>query len=63
MIYANSGYHDCPCSDCFEIAIGVYPDGTPALCSICEGVCNNETECQVEYEFDDGGDIEEPTQD
>lgn len=31
----NSGYHDCPCRDCFEIAIG----GTcrqADLCSACE---------------------------
>lgn len=37
------GYHDCPCRDCFEIAIGGARDENgdedptlPALCSECE---------------------------
>ena len=29
------GYHDCPCRDCFEIAIGE-TDGEPDLCNACE---------------------------
>ncbi len=38
-----SGYHDCPCRDCFEIAIGgletlgVYDDEKPGLCNECDG--------------------------
>ncbi len=29
---AHSGYHDCPCRDCFEIAIGeALKDGRPIL--------------------------------
>lgn len=31
-----SGYHDCPCRDCFEIAIGEDKDGSDSLCSDCE---------------------------
>lgn len=38
-----SGYHDCPCRDCFEIAIGENDDGGPALCNDCE-----EHGCDVE---------------
>lgn len=36
---SNSGYHDCPCRDCFEIAIGETDLGesvVPALCFDCK---------------------------
>ncbi len=33
----NSGYHSCPCRDCFEIAIGCDNDNTPHLCNDCDG--------------------------
>lgn len=35
-MHDNSGYHDCPCRDCFEIAIGCNEYGDPDLCSECE---------------------------
>lgn len=42
-----SGYHDCPCRDCFEIAIGEDEDGGPALCWECE-----ESGCSAEGDED-----------
>lgn len=48
----SSGYRDCSCSTCFEIAIGDY-DGI-ALCMSCEDAgCDGEGECQVPPEIDD----------
>lgn len=44
-----SGYKDCACRDCFEIAIG--DDGEPALCSECEEAgcdLDGESECSCE---------------
>lgn len=41
----SSGYHDCPCRDCFEIAIGD-DDGAPAMCHECQDAgCDGEGEC------------------
>lgn len=37
------GYHDCPCRDCFDVAIGEMTDrpGVPALCHACaDAGCN-----------------------
>lgn len=59
-----SGYHDCPCRDCFEIAIGSLwneeeqrYDDKPALCHECESAgCDHtgESECSVErFDGDD----------
>lgn len=34
-----SGYHDCPCRDCFDIAIGgedAAEDEQPSLCHACK---------------------------
>ncbi len=45
---ANSGYHDCPCRDCFEIAIGENEDGSASLCNECEEAgcdASGESEC------------------
>lgn len=45
-----SGYCDCACRDCFEIAISDDDDG-PALCLDCEEAgcdCAGESECQCE---------------
>lgn len=53
---SNSGYHDCPCRDCFEIAIGCDEDNNPDLCSECEEQgcdATGESECQVEPECDE----------
>lgn len=55
----NSGYHDCPCRDCFEIAIGEDDEGTPNLCNICqEAGCTGEIdeECQAESAYGGTGD-------
>lgn len=42
-----SGYTDCKCRDCFEIAIS--KDGKPAYCWECrEAGCEAERECCVE---------------
>lgn len=52
------GYHDCPCRDCFEIAIGA-EDGRLALCSECEAAgCDSygESECEAPGAY--GGDSE-----
>ena len=42
-----SGYCDCGCRDCFEIAIG--ESGVPTLCLECEGAgcdVNGDDECR-----------------
>lgn len=47
-----SGYRDCACRDCFEIAIG--DEG--ALCWACEEAeCSNkgDQDCQVEPELEE----------
>ncbi len=31
-----AGYHDCPCRDCFETAIGTDEGGILSLCCACE---------------------------
>lgn len=42
----SSGYHDCPCRDCFEIAIGDDEDGSLSLCNACEKAgCDGDGEC------------------
>jgi hypothetical protein len=49
----NSGYHSCPCRDCFEIAIGEDADGDPSLCHACEDAgCSpdGDDECAAEHE-------------
>ncbi len=52
-----SGYCDCSCRDCFDIAIGV---AGKALCVLCEeaGCEANDGECQRDdaYGCDDGED-------
>lgn len=48
-----SGYHSCPCRDCFEIAIGATELGRPALCGDC-----SESGCVPEYEG--GGECDAP---
>lgn len=56
---SNSGYHDCPCRDCFEIAIGCDDDNNPDLCHECEEAgcdASGESECEAqnwECESDD----------
>ena len=57
----SSGYHDCPCRDCFEIAIGVEENGKPSLCWECaESECDasGNSECQCEPEPEDYSDEE-----
>lgn len=50
-----SGYHDCPCSDCFEIAIGTEEDGSASFCNECEEAgCDGEDECQAEGAYGAG---------
>nr|HEX4314022.1 hypothetical protein [Kofleriaceae bacterium] len=61
---ANSGYHDCPCRDCFEIAIGCDDDGNPDLCNACESAscdASGDSECSCEPEVDviDDGDTDQ----
>ncbi len=51
---ANSGYHDCPCRDCFEVAIGTEDDGSPSLCNSCEGAgcdASGEHECDADHAY------------
>lgn len=64
-----SGYHDCPCRDCFEIAIGGALDSNgeesedePALCHACEDAgCDSsgESECCCVPEDDEESETEE----
>lgn len=62
----NSGYHSCPCRDCFEIAIGTIDadDDQPALCHHCDDAgCDpsGESECACDpgcYDDDDDDDTE-----
>lgn len=51
----NSGYHPCPCRDCFEIAIGTEEDGAASFCHACEsaGCERGEHECSVEPELEE----------
>jgi hypothetical protein len=50
----NSGYHDCPCPTCFEIAIGCDEDDNPDLCNECESAgCDGESECSAEPEIEE----------
>jgi hypothetical protein len=55
-----NGYHDCPCRDCFEIAIGAHQlEGStwePNLCILCEEAgCTGEidSECCQEPMLDE----------
>ncbi len=62
------GCHDCPCRDCFEIAIGGlkdaegdYDDDKPGLCNDCEEAgCSAEGEhgCSVECDIYDDENVE-----
>ena len=50
----NSGYHDCPCPTCFEIAIGCDDADNPDMCSECdEAGCDGDNECSVEPDLDE----------
>lgn len=43
-----SGYVDCSCRDCFEIAISGDDETVPAMCWECEGAgCEPDSECEV----------------
>ena len=49
----SSGYRDCSCPTCFEIAIGEYGD-TTVFCLLCqEAGCDGGGDCQVVPEDDD----------
>lgn len=51
-----SGYCDCACRDCFEIAISSNDETEPAFCWACEEAgCELGEECQAEnaYGYDD----------
>ena len=58
MPSVNSGYHDCPCPTCFEIAIGtIGTEDEPAMCHACDAAgCDGASECQCEPEIDPDGD-------
>lgn len=48
----SKGYHDCPCRDCFEIAIGENEDGTDSMCNECaKAGCDGDGECDAEYAY------------
>lgn len=50
-----SGYCDCQCRDCFEIAIG---DEGEAFCSECEEAgCDGDGECEAPGTY--GGEFED----
>lgn len=57
----RSGYTDCACRDCFEIAIGNGTD--PALCHECESAgCDPAGECQQIHAYCSGSaDPENPS--
>lgn len=56
----NSGYHDCPCPDCFEIAIGCDGEGEPSLCHACEAAgCDGEGDCQAPHAYCEGAENKE----
>lgn len=42
----GSGYRNCACRDCFEIAIG--NDGELTVCSLCEDACCPVCACPAE---------------
>ena len=50
-----SEYHDCPCRDCFEIAIGCDADSDePSLCSACEDAgCDSDgdSDCEAPHAY------------
>jgi hypothetical protein len=51
---SNSGYHACPCRDCFEVAIGCDDDNTPHLCNSCEeSGCDatGESDCDAPHAY------------
>lgn len=47
-----SGYHDCPCRDCFDIAIGGEgEDEVPSLCHACRDAgCDPDGDCECQRE-------------
>lgn len=54
---SNSGYHDCPCRDCFEIAIGCDDNNKPDLCSACEDAgcsADGESDCDAPHAYCSG---------
>lgn len=71
-MHPYSGYHDCPCPDCFEVAIGGALNAAgeetdlPALCNLCEGAgCTGQGPCQREGcpgcgDTDCGGECPDP---
>jgi hypothetical protein len=57
-----SGYCDCACRDCFEIAIGGDDPNDPAMCHACEEAgCELDSECCAPdaYGGDEGDDDDE----
>jgi hypothetical protein len=53
----SSGYTDCACRDCFDIAVSA--DTTkPELCPLCQnaGCTPNDGECEREDAYDSGED-------
>lgn len=53
-----SGYCDCACPECFEIAFYDDDGGVPGLCWACEEAgCDGESSCEVvpEYESEEVG--------
>jgi len=54
LVSTNSGYHNCPCRDCGEVAIGADVDGEPSLCHDCEEAgCspNGDDACESEHSY------------
>ncbi len=54
-----SGYVDCACGDCFEVAIGG-EDDEPALCHACDeaGCQVGGGQCDAPHAYCDGGEDE-----
>jgi hypothetical protein len=49
----TSGYTDCACPDCFEIAVSDDMDH-PDMCNACEEAgCDGESECQAPHAYCD----------
>lgn len=49
---STSGYCDCDCATCFEIAIGDENE-SPVFCNSCEEAgCDGDGECQVECDHE-----------
>jgi hypothetical protein len=54
-----TGYTDCACRDCFEIAIAG-ADNERALCNACgdAGCSPDDGECEAPHAYCDGGEAE-----